>query len=171
MEGEIYGLSELKLRHQGRGRVLDWFASCLPSVVGRNCDCSLSDGLRGIVVFASPCRETAVSIWPRQGVTLLCLFLPAEREEGRELNGLYDLSRRRKVSCILLLLKTLLENCTISSSCQQGREGAVISFCWGRNRTGCPLALNPGTHPFISVDWFYEALSNGCPDSRIQGNK
>lgn len=85
------------------------------------------------------------------------------REEDRELNGLYDLSWRRKVSHFLLLLKMLLENWTVSSSCQQGGGWTVTSFCWGRNITGCPLALNPGTHSFVALGSFSETLSNGCP--------
>lgn len=47
---------------------------------------------------------------------------------------------------------------------------AIIPFCQGRNKTGCPPALNPGIHTSISVDLFSETLSNGCPESRIQGN-
>lgn len=31
------------------------------------------------LVLASPCRETTLSVWPQQGVILVCLFLPAEK--------------------------------------------------------------------------------------------
>jgi len=83
MECEIYSFSVSKLRHQVRGRVLGSFVSPLLSVVGRNCDCSSSDSLTGVVTFASLCRETALAVPPRQGVTSDRSFIRACQEERK----------------------------------------------------------------------------------------
>lgn len=97
------------------------------------------------------------------GFVYSCLL---RREEGRELNGLCDLSWRKKV-CFVLFFHYWKHYWKIVPS---ARGEWVVIPCCERNITGCPLALNPGTHTFISVDLFSETLLNGCSDSRIRGN-
>lgn len=167
MACEICDLSVQKLRHQGCGRVWGWLVSCLLIVVGRNWDCSLSDGPEGIVVFASPCRETALSIWPQQGVTLFVYSCLLRREEDRELNGLYDLSWRRKVSWVFAVSENIAGKlyCQLFMSARRGMS--CYFFLPGKEHSWMSSSCesrNPHFHFCRLVFWncyLMDALSQG----------
>lgn len=114
----------------------------------------------------APCGEIvlclALSGW-NPGLFILACW---EEKEIDYWMTCMTLAEEEKFCYFLPLLKTLLKNCTVSSSCQQGSEWIVTSFYWERNMTGVLLlSIQKPTLSFLSTCFLKLSLM----DVLIQG--